>query len=186
MGPANDEATFRPTVEFVRKNSMPLKLFRLFTTLLVALLSGLAFAHVLELPAKMQYDATLYITLQKSLYVQWGPPNIGGVLEPSAILATGLLAFFLRRSHRNLWLSLLALFALLLAFPVVFFWLVAPANAGFLSAMLPGIPPDWTALRSNWETGHAIRFALQLAAVGLLILSLALDAESSSSRNQDA
>ena len=37
----------------------------------------------------MQYDATLYITLQKSLYVQWGPPHFGEVLEPSAIAATG-------------------------------------------------------------------------------------------------
>ena len=165
---------------------MPLKLFRLATTLLVALLSGLAFAHVLELPAKMQYDATLYITLQKSLYVQWGPPHIGGVLEPSAITATGLLAFFLRRSKRGLWLSLGALFALLLAFPVVFFWLVAPANAGFLAATLPSIPPDWTDLRSNWEMGHAIRFALQFAALVLLALSLALDADTTSSHNKDA
>ena len=165
---------------------MPLKLLRLATTLLVALLSGLAFAHVLELPAKMQYDATLYITLQKSLYVQWGPPHFGGVLEPSAIATTGLLAFFLRRSKRGLWLSLGALFALLLAFPVVFFWLVAPANAGFLAATLPSIPADWTNLRSNWEMGHAIRFALQFAALALLVLSLALDADTTSSHNKDA
>jgi len=54
---------------------MPLKLFRFATILLVALLSGLTFAHVLEQPAKMQYDAALYITLQKSLYVQWDPPE---------------------------------------------------------------------------------------------------------------
>ena len=155
---------------------MPLKLFRFATILLVALLCGLAFAHVLELPAKMQYDAALYITLQKSLYVQWGLPNIGGVLEPLAIAATGVLAFLVRKSERGLWLSLGALFALLLAFPIVFFWLVAPANAGFLAATLPSIPPNWTDLRSNWEMGHAIRFALQFAALSLLALSLALDA----------
>ena len=165
---------------------MPLKLLRLATTLLVALLSGLAFAHVLELPAKIQYDATLYITLQKSLYLQWGPPHFGGVLEPSAIATTGLLAFFLRRSKRGLWLSLGALFALLLAFPVVFFWLVAPANAGFLAATLPSIPADWTNLRSNWEMGHAIRFVLQFAALALLVLSLALDADTTSSHSKDA
>ena len=163
---------------------MPLKLLRLITVLLVALLSGLAFAHVLELPAKMQYDATLYLTPQKSLYVQWGPPHVGGVLEPSAIAATGLLAFFLRRSKRGLWLSLGALFALLLAFPVVFFWLVAPANAGFLAATLPSLPADWTNLRSNWEMGHAIRFALQFAALSLLVLSLALDANTISYENK--
>ena len=163
---------------------MPLKLFRFAAILLVALLCGLAFAHVLELHAKMQYDATLYITLQKSLYVHWGPPHFGGVLEPSAIAATGLLAFFLRKSKRGLWLSLGALFALLLAFPIVFFWLVAPANAGFLAATLPSIPPNWTDLRSNWEMGHAIRFALQFAALSLLVLSLALDANTISYENK--
>ena len=163
---------------------MPLKLFRFAAILLVALLCGLAFAHVLELPAKMQYDAVLYITLQKSLYVQWGPPNIGGVLEPLAIAATGLLAFFVRKSKRGMWLSVGALFALLLAFPIVFFWLVAPANAGFLAATLPSIPPNWTDLRSNWEMGHGIRFALQFAALALLVLSLALDANTISYENK--
>jgi hypothetical protein len=127
-------------------------------------------------PAKMQYDAELYIALQRSLYVQWGPPHIGGALEPSAIAATSLLAFLVRKRKRGLWFSLGALFALLLAFPVVFFWLVAPANAVFLAATLPSIPPNWTDLRSNWEMGHAIRFALQVAALALLVLSLALDA----------
>jgi hypothetical protein len=127
----------------------PVELLRFATILLVALLSGLAFAHVLEQPAKMQYDAELYIAPQKSLYVQWGPPHIGGVLEPSAIAATGLLAFLMRKRKRGLWFSLGVLFALLLAFPVVFFWLVAPANAAFLATTLPSIPPNWTDLRSN-------------------------------------
>jgi hypothetical protein len=154
---------------------MPLKLLRFVTILLVALLSGLAFAHVLEQPAKMAYEAAMYITIQKSLYVHWGPPNVGGILEPSAIIATALVAFFIRKRTRGLWLTLGALFALLMAFPVVFFWLVAPANAGFLAATLSSIPPNWTELRSNWEMGHAIRFALQFAALGSLVLSLALD-----------
>ncbi|CDH44406.1 exported hypothetical protein [Candidatus Contendobacter odensis Run_B_J11] len=59
-----------------RRHTIPPKLLRFATTLLVAQLLGLAFAHVLEQPAKMQYDAALYITLQKSLYVNWGPPYI--------------------------------------------------------------------------------------------------------------
>ncbi len=144
---------------------------------------GLAFAHVLEQSAKMQYDAVFYLTLQKSLYAQWGPPHIGGMLEPLAIAATGLLVFFRRKNKRDLWFSLGALFALLLAFPIVFFWLVAPANAAFLAATLPNIPLNWMDLRSNWELGHAIRFALQFAALALLVLSLALEAKTPSSVN---
>ena len=100
---------------------MPLKLFRVATILLVALVAGLAFAHVLESSAKMQYEAHFYITLQKSLYVQWGPPQLGGFLEPAAIAATGLLAFLVRKSPAGPWPGLAALLLLLLAFPVVFF-----------------------------------------------------------------
>lgn len=149
---------------------MPVRLLRFATTLLVALLAGLAFAHVLERPAKMQFDPALYITIQKSLYVQWGPPQIGGFLEPAAIIATGLLAFFLRKDRRGLSFALGALLALLLAFPVVFFWMVAPANAAFLAVTLPAIPPNWADLRSSWELGHTIRFTLQFSALALLAL----------------
>ena len=66
-------------------------------------LSGLAFAQVLEQAAKLQYDVAMDITLQQALYVQWGPPPIGGLLDPTAIGATGLLAFFLRKSKRGRW-----------------------------------------------------------------------------------
>lgn len=146
---------------------------------MVALLTGLAFAHVLELPAKMQYDADVYIFLQQSLYVQWGPPHVGGVLEPLAIAATALLAFFTRKAKRDFRYTLAAVVALLLAFPVVFFWLVAPANSVFLATSLPDIPPNWADQRSNWETGHAIRFGLQFAALALLVLPLSLNAKPS-------
>lgn len=155
---------------------MPTNSLRFASILLVALLAGVSFAHVLELSAKMQYDAALYITLQKSLYVQWGPSHVGGVLEPLTIIVTGLVTFFVRKSKRTLLFSLGALFTLLMAFPVVFFWLVAPANAGFLAATLSAIPANWTELRSSWEMSHAIRFALPFAAFALLVLSLALDA----------
>lgn len=147
---------------------MPMTLFRTFTILLVTLLTGLAFAHVLELPAKMQYEAAMYIALQKSLYVQWGPPNVGGVLEPAAIIATALMAFFGRNTKRSLWLSLGAQTALQIAFPVVFFVLVAPVNAVFMATTLLSISV-------NWELGHAIRYGLQFSALSVLLLLLALD-----------
>ena len=44
---------------------MLIRIWRLITLLLVALLTGLAFAHVLERPAKILYDAALYITPER-------------------------------------------------------------------------------------------------------------------------
>lgn len=71
---------------------------------------------------------------------------------------------------------MVAVIALLLAFPVVFFWLVAPANEVFLVASSASPPADWMGARDRWETGHAVRFLLQFGALGLLVLSIILDA----------
>jgi hypothetical protein len=148
-----------------------LKLWRLMTVVLVALLTGLAFAHVLEKPAKMTYEGPLYVTLQRTLYVAWGPPNVGGMLEPAAIMAAVALAIMERKRPRRFALIVGAVFALLLAFPVVFFWLVAPANEAFGSTMPGSAPANWRDLRDQWELGHTIRFALQLLSLGLIVSS---------------
>jgi hypothetical protein len=103
------------------------------------------------------YDATLYITVQKTLYVAWGPPNVGGILETGAIVVTIILVLLMPRRTPAFWLSLGAATALLLAFPVVFFLFVALANDAFRAATPTAIPPNWTELRVNWERGHTIR-----------------------------
>lgn len=165
------------------KAAMLIKSWRFITLLLVALLTGLAFAHVLERPAKMLYDAALYVTVQKTLYVAWGPPNVGGILEPTAILATIVLAFLVRKRKPAFWLSLGAAMALLLAFPVVFFVFVAPANEAFRAATPTSIPSNWMELRASWETGYTIRFVLQLTALGSLILSVLLETRESTAES---
>ena len=145
---------------------MLIKSWRFVAILLVALLLGLVVrARARAACQDARYDAGLYVTLQKTLYVAWGPPNLGGFLEPAAILATLSLAFLVRKEKRSFWLTLGAGVALLLAFPVVFFWLVAPANEAFRAATPAAAPADWMELRRKWETGHTIRFALQLRCV---------------------
>jgi hypothetical protein len=155
--------------------------WRFVTLLLAALLTGLAFAHVLERPAKMLYDAALYVTCKKLFMWHGVRPNVGGILEPAAILATIALAFGVRKRKQAFWLSLGAGVALLLAFPVVFFLFVAPANEAFLAATPTSIPPNWMELRASWETGHTIRFVLQLAALSLLVLSVLFETRENTS-----
>jgi hypothetical protein len=146
-----------------------LLIWRLISILLVALTTGLGFARVLEMPAKLLYDAELYVTVQKTLYAFWGPPNIGGFLEPAAILATLVLCMGVRRRRRAFWLTLSAAAIQLLAFPVVYFLFVEPVNAILSASAL--IPENWMELRLRWERGHGIRFLLQLVALCLLLLS---------------
>jgi hypothetical protein len=161
-------------------------LWRLLSVLLVALTLGLAFAHVMERPAKMDYGAALYTTLQQTLYRAWGPPNFGGFLEPAAIVATLLSAFLVRRNRRAFWLTVAAATLLLLAFPVVFAWLVAPVNHEFLSSLPGQAPTGWVDLRARWELGHTIRFVLQLVALSLLVASLQVRHRSLRARQLEA
>jgi len=89
----------------------------------------------------------------------------------------------LPRSSNRLarWSALAALALLLAAFPGAFYFWVAPANDFFLNTM-PGIlPQKWMAMRDSWETGHAVRFALQLAALALLVVPLAREASAGKS-----
>ena len=140
--------------------------------MLTALLLGTSFSHTLEMPAKMSYDGALYVTLQKTLYVAWGPPHLGGFLEPAALLAVALLTFLLKRRRPAVYLALTAMSLLLVAFPVVFFLFVEPANAEFRRMAIGSLPSDWMRWRAQWEYGHAARFVLHLSGFCLLVTAL--------------
>src|SRR5450755_1418234 len=78
---------------------------RFLALMLAALTAGMTFAHVLERPAKMRYDAALYGTLQKTLYAYWGPPNVGALIEITAIAATLGLAWLVSDRASALWMT---------------------------------------------------------------------------------
>jgi hypothetical protein len=145
---------------------------RLVALTLTALTLGLSFAHVLEMPAKVAYPPELYVTLQNSLYVSFGPPRVGAFVEPGAILAAAILAYLVRRRRPAFWLTVGAVICLLLAFPVVFFLFTQPANAVFQAARSASVPADFERYRVQWEYSHAARFVLHLAAFVLLARSV--------------
>jgi hypothetical protein len=149
------------------------RFLQLLAAVLVALVLATTFTHVLELPAKLGYDASLYVTLQTSLYQQWGPPNPAGFLEPAAIVVVVILAMTTRRNRPAFRLAVGAALVLLLAFPLLYFWRVEPANEYFRTLLAGAtIPADWVSWRLRWETGHAARFIAHLTAFILLIASM--------------
>lgn len=155
---------------------------RLTALTLVALVLGTSFCHVLEMPAKLAYDGRLYVTLQTTLYAHFGPPGVGGFVEPAAILAVAIVAFLARGRRPALPLTLGAGACLLVAFPVLFFVLTEPVNVAFRETAATGnLPLEWERLRWLWEVSHAARFAFHLAAFGLLALSALLETRYSAS-----
>jgi hypothetical protein len=143
---------------------------QVLSLLLVALTMGMLYAHVLEFGPKMQYPPELYLRLNTSLYAWYGPP-LGAAITTGAVVATGVLAWLVRR-QRCVRLLTGTAFALQVAALVNYFARVEPVNVRF-RALAPGrAPSDFIALRAQWEFGHALDFALVAAAFLLLVISL--------------
>ena len=156
---------------------MVLRGWRFVTLLLAALDMGMAFAHTLELPAKMQYSASFYSTVQHTLYWEFG--NWPGILaEMGAILSSAVLIFLVRHRRPALQLTLLGFGLLAIAFFLIWLVFVAPMNVETGRWTLNSIPPDWTRVRNQWEYAHATRFVLQLIGFCALLLSIVLETPS--------
>ncbi|MBD3885196.1 DUF1772 domain-containing protein [Phormidium tenue FACHB-886] len=154
---------------------MLVKSWRFITLILSALVTGIAFCHALELPAKMQYSASQYIAIQNGLYVAFGPPNVGAWIEIAAPLIAIALAIFVRKRRPAFPLTLVAIALMLLAFPVVFFAFTEPANRVIRSATPESIPVNWEQLRYQWEYSHLARFFCHLGAFSMLVVSVLVE-----------
>jgi hypothetical protein len=154
---------------------MFLRAWRFIAIVLSALVTGMALCHALELPAKMQYPAAQYIAVQNSLYVAFGPPNVGAAIELTAPIAAIGLAILARKRRPAFQLTLLAIALMLLAFPIIFFAFTEPANIVIRQATPTSIPPNWQQLRHQWEYSHLARFWCHLAALSALIISVLVE-----------
>jgi hypothetical protein len=126
---------------------------------LAALTMGLAFAHTLELPQKLAYDAATWTRIQHSLYRYFAV--VGGPLEVATVIAA--VVFALRaRGLRGGRLAAVgaALFVVALGW---WFAVVNTANAEVGRWAVDAVPSDWRRWRAQWEFGHAAHFVVTLA-----------------------
>ncbi|MBD1919364.1 MULTISPECIES: DUF1772 domain-containing protein [Cyanophyceae] len=157
---------------------MRLKIWRFITLLLSALVTGMAFCHALELPAKMRYPADLYVTLQNSLYVAFGPPHIGALIELAAPVSAIALAILVPHRRPALPWTLTAVGFMLLAFPILFFVFIEPVNTVFRAATPDAVPANWEQIRRQWEYSHLARFFCHLVAFSALVISALVETPS--------
>lgn len=144
-----------------------LKGFLVVTILLTAVSMSAAFAHLLEMPAKMTYDGELWLTLLQTLY----PPAFGpvaGTAEIAALAGMLVLVFAVRGTPAFRWT--LAAAACMAAAHAAFWIWNAPVNAILVPA--DTLPDDWEQLRNRWEYSHALRAVLELGALAALVMSI--------------
>lgn len=150
-----------------------LRVWRFITVLLVALSMSMAFCHALELIPKMRYDSSLYLTLQRTLYVLFGVP-LGASIEVGAVISSVILAVLVRR--RSPAFALTAIAAACMVFAHAIWWIrVNPANMAFFHMAVNDPPTDWRTWRFQWEYAHLARFVLEFISFAGLLLSLILE-----------
>lgn len=137
--------------------------------MLTALSFSAAFAHLLEMPAKLTYDGALWLYLLQTLYPTFG--KISGVCEIGAVVAALVLVVAIRKRPRPFRWTLLAASCLVATHAIFWIW-VAPVNAALVPLSPETLPADWTRLRDQWEYAHASRAILQLVAFAALVISV--------------
>ena len=151
-----------------RADNSGLNLWR-FSLMSTALTMSAAVAHLMELPAKMRYEPSLWVRLHRTMY-----PNFGRTAGPAeaAVISTPLLAWWTRRERPEAFRSTAVAAACLEAAHAIFWGVVQPVNVEVMRWPLDAMPRDWETRRDRWEYGHAIRAGLVTAALGALVTSV--------------
>jgi hypothetical protein len=158
----------RPTCE-----STGLNVWRFSSVMTTAMTMAAAVAHLMELPAKMRYEPSLYVMLHRTLYPAFG--RTAGPAEAAAVLSTGALAWWTRYRRPHMSRLTAAAAGCLTAAHGIFWTVVQPVNVEMMRWPLDAIPQEWANRRDRWEYGHAVRAGLVTAALGALTWSLLTD-----------
>jgi hypothetical protein len=149
-----------------------LQIWQFATIMLMAVAVAAAVAHLMELPPKMKFEASLYVMLHRTLYPNFG--RFAGIAEFLAVVAVAALAWRVRDERALFAPTLIS--ALLMAVAHAVFWiLVQPANTTMAAWPLDAIPAHWKQWRNRWEYSHAARAVLTFAALAALVVSVVGD-----------
>lgn len=139
--------------------------------LATAVALGGALAHAFELPNKIGLPGEEYFIVQKA-YRGWNQLAYVLIVQIMSMIAVAVMS---RHFPAVLWPVVVAILCLVAA--QALFWIYTyPANVA--TANWTVMPPDWEALRRQWEYSHAAGAAFQLLAMASLIFAVLARARS--------
>ncbi len=144
------------------------RLLTFLTLLLMGLVSGISFSHLLQRGPKTTLPGPHFLSVQQVLLRNYGAA-VGG-LEVAAFLLTLLLALLVRSSAVTLALTVIACCNVALMILIWALW-INDINRTVNSWKPDSIPANWTEFRDRWHPLHAIRTILALMGQGALILA---------------
>ena len=156
---------------------MVLKIARFLTILFVSLSMAPAMAHLLEMPPKMGYDYAFWLKISQTLYgSRFG--TVGAFFEVGAVLTSIILVIMVRHHKPAFTWSVLGAICMVAVHASFWIW-IAPVNEKIAAMTTENLPNNWTALRQQWESTHALRAYLHIAAMAALIISILVETSNS-------
>lgn len=152
---------------------MSLKIVQFLAVLLTALALVPGVAHALALPNKIGLPQEPYFVVQQ-IYRGW---SLLGIVLIAAAAADLYLAFLLREQRTPFLLSLAGGLCVAASLVVFFVWTL-PANEATDNWV--STPPNWQALRAQWEYAHAASAVLTLIGFCLVVASILTTAQTRS------
>jgi hypothetical protein len=150
------------------------RLVTFLTLLLMGLVSGISFSHLLQWGPKTTLPGPHFLSVQQVLLRNYGV-MVGG-LEVAAFILTLLLALLVRSSVVTLALIVLTCCSVGLMILIWALW-INGINRTVNSWKPDSIPANWTEFRDRWHQLHAIRTILALTGQGALILATLIHLE---------
>lgn len=149
-----------------------MRVLRFLTILFVALSTGMAFCHLLEMPARLDYEPALWslVTNVEGTYRWFGSP-VGAAIESGAWMSAVALAVWSRRRGRAAFVLASISAGAMIAAQVAWWSFVFPVNQQMLTWTPESLPSNFDELRLQWESTHACRAILQIGALSTATLS---------------
>ena len=137
---------------------MSLRVIQFLAVVLTALAVIPAGAHLFELPNKIDMPRDAYLTVQ-GIYAGWAS---FGIVDLAALVLNFVLAIKLRRQRPAVYFAWTAALCFVVFFAIFFTWTL-PANQA--TANWTTMPDNWSGLRREWESSHALKAVLKLVAL---------------------
>ena len=152
---------------------MFLTIWRFTTIILTALTMGMAFCHLLEMPARLTWDAALWVTTTVPGGLYWLFGTVGACIDVGSWVTASTLVFLVRKRTPTFQWTLVGA-CLLVAAHALWWFFVFPVNAEIATWTSETIPANWEPWRIQWEYTHAVRALLQIVGFAALLLSVLL------------
>jgi len=149
----------------MRWSSVSVRIVQFFAVVLTALALVPSGAHLFELPNKIGLAQDQYFIVQ-NIYRGWA---LFGFVLSGALIANLVLAVMQRGRGAAFALALSACLCIAVTLAIFFIW-TYPANVA--TDNWTAVPPNWEALRRQWEYSHAVNALITFAGLCSVTLSV--------------